>query len=324
MTLQPHTTGDWWTIAHKPELPELPLLSTEFTSTPEHTRSEPCDQAANGVWQLWACVRRTRVGRLLVNWESDELLRPEWKLTGRVIRADRTAGESMVDWHGEEFLQSPFVVKHDSRYWMIYGGYDRGVDIHGNPTSNYDLQEKQSCLMTSVDGIEWQRHRDGLGRSRVFMGPGSVRDQCVVNLGGAWYVYYAGHHDQNRDKAAIYARTSPDLLHWSDWRIVENNTADTRHFECESPAVVERDGIYYLFRTHGPRHGSYVFASTDPLDFGTGYATESSPTFVCHLPVIAPEVIVDEQGSEYLSRIDDPCEGYAVRLCRLRWDERGR
>ncbi len=323
--LKPSLVGEWWTIAPKPDLPELPVLSTNYGSDSPRGRNEPCDhcvyRAADGTWQLWACVRRTPVGRLLVNWESDEIARPNWRRTGRLIRAERSVGESVVDWHGEEFLQSPFVVQHDGRYYMFYGGYDTGTDRDGNPTDDYSLQEKQTCLMVSPDGIGWERHRGSHGLSRVFVGPGAVRDQCVARFGDTWYIYYAGHHDQDRTRAAIYARTSIDLVHWSDWRIVEDNTAGKRRFQPESPFVVERQGRYYLFRTHGPRHGCYVFVSDDPLDFGSGCATEESPHFVCHLPIIAPEIVVGSDGSEYISRIDDPVNGYSVRLCRLGWQQ---
>jgi hypothetical protein len=323
--MTPVLEGDWWTIAQRPSLDQLPLLSHNYHTADNRGRNQPCDhciyQAADGTWQLWACVRRTRVGRLLVNWESDELSRPQWRLSGRVIRADSSAGESMVDWQGEEFLQSPYVVKHDGRYFMFYGGYDTGVDADGAPTIDYGPAEKQTSLMLSDDGITWERYRNADGLSRVFAGPGAVRDQCVARFNGLWHMYYAGHHDRDRARSAIYGRTSTDLYHWSDWRIVESNTADRRHITPESPMVVQRDGRYYLFRTHGPRHGTYVFVSDDPLDFGHGHATESSPHFVTHLPVIAPEILTDEQGNEYISRIDDPVHGYCVRLCRLTWRE---
>jgi hypothetical protein len=324
--LRPAIVEPWWTIGPKPSLDgDLPLLSHDYPSATERERCQPNDhcifRAANSTWQLWACVRRTPVGRLFVNWESQRLTDSPWRRTGRLIRADRSAGESMVDWHGEEFLQSPFVVQQGQRFVMLYGGYDSGVDQFGGPTDSYDQVEKQTCMMVSTDGIAWQRHRDPDGHSRVFVGPGAVRDQCVVKFGALWHAYYAGHHDEDRSRAAIYVRTSPDLLRWSPWRIAEGNTADTDSFIPESPFVVFREGHYYLFRTHGPRHGTYVFRSLDPLDFGTGHATESSPAFVCHLPVIAPEIVVDHDGAEYISRIDDPLVGYQVRLARLRWEQ---
>jgi len=320
---KPIPEGRWWTVATRPALDNLPLISEDYQSTEPRRRNEPCDhtlyQASDGTWQLWACVRNTRVGRLLVNWESDDLTRSDWRLTGRHIRADRGAGESIVAWHGQEFLQSPFVVRHEGRYWMFYGGYDTGTDLNGNPTDDYSLQEKQTCLMLSSDGIAWERYHGNDGFSRVFVGPGAVRDQCVARFAGRWFIYYSGHHGQDRTNAAIYGRTSDDLVNWSCWSIVEQNTRDSRRFMPESPFVVERDGRYYLFRTHGPRHGCFVFVSDDPLDFGRDQPTERSPHFVCHLPAIAPEIVVDAEGNEYISRIDDPRRGFCVRLCRLKW-----
>ncbi len=325
--LRPCIDGPWWEIAPKPVLEDrLPVLSADYPNADERQRNQPNDhhlfQAADGTWHLWACVRRTPVGRLLVNWEADSLETSPWRLTGRLIRADREAGESMVDWQGEEFLQSPYVVRANDRYYLFYGGYDTGTDSDGAPTNDYTRAEKQICLMTSVDGRAWERHRDGHGRSRVFAGPGAARDECVVRFGDTWYMYYTGHHDRDRRRAAIYVRTSADLLTWSDWRIAERNTADERSFIPESPVVVRRGGAYYLFRTHGPRHGTYVFRSDDPLDFGSDCPTERSPHFVCRLPIVAPEIVTDENGAEYITRIDDAVHGYRIRMARLRWSER--
>jgi hypothetical protein len=324
--LRPVIDSDWWLIAPKPNLDDtLPLLSHDYAELEEDAKNQPNDhhifQATDGSWQLWACVRRSPVGRLLVNWQGDSLEQGPWQLTGRMIRADRTAGESVVDWHGEEFLQSPYIVKHNGLYHMFYGGYDTGTDSDGNPTTGYDRAQKQTSLQTSPDGIEWTRHADSNGMSRVFVGPGAVRDQCVVKFGDTWHIYYAGHHDGDRATAATYVRTSKDLIGWSDWRIAEMNTADNGGFIPESPVVVERGGSYYLFRTHGPRHGTYVFRSSDPCSFGEGDATEESPNFVCHLPTIAPEIIVDSDGREYLTRIDDLEHGYRIRMAKLSWVE---
>lgn len=326
LKLRPRIDGPWWVIAPKPSLDDrLPLLSTDYPSAGERERNQPNDhhlfQAADGSWQLWACVRRTPVGRLLVNWEADSLDASPWRLSGRVIRADRDAGESMVEWHGEEFLQSPYVVHENGRYFLFYGGYDTGRDSDGEPTDDYDRVEKQICLMTSSDGHRWERHCDARGRSRVCAGPGAARDECIVRFGDIWYMYYTGHHDRNRNQGAIYVRTSEDLIHWSHWRIAEQNTADERPFIPESPVVVQRGGAYYLFRTHGPRHGTYVFRSDDPLDFGCGCATERSPHYVCHLPIIAPEIVTDAGGAEYITRIDDAVHGYRIRMARLTWTE---
>ncbi len=59
---------------------------------------------------------------------------------------DKSAGESQVEWQGQEFIQSPYVAKHNGTWFMYYGGYDSGLDRFGNPAdaaANYDRSEKQ-------------------------------------------------------------------------------------------------------------------------------------------------------------------------------------
>lgn len=122
--------------------------------------------------------------------------------------------------------------------------------------------------------------------------------------------------------AAIYVRTSKDLILWSDWKIAHYDTdygGRKSAFIPESPVVVFRDGYYYLFRTHGKESGAYVFRSTDPMDFGIG--DDAPDKYVTRLPVIAPEIIMDGEGNEYISKINDEAHGYGIRLCRLRWEE---
>ena len=314
--LQPVVQGDWWLIGQAPDLRRvLPAINVD---TP--FKREPNDhcifQSPDGAWHLWACVRRTEVGRCLCHWEAARLTDSPWRFTGDIIRADRTAGESCVAWHGQEFLQSPFVVHHRGTWFMTYGGYAIGVDPAGAPTTDYSRMENQVSLMTSPDARTWTRHRDALGRSRIFAGPGAVRDQYLVNFDGVWHIYYAGHHDRDRNTAGIYVRTSRDLLHWSPWKIAHFDRAPgVTPFIPESPVVVFRDGYYYLFRTHGPEGGTYVYRSDDPCDFGVG---DPRGKFVCRLPgIIAPELVSDRRGNEYISNICNPRGGYAIHLCRL-------
>jgi hypothetical protein len=319
--MKPRMTGDWWMAAPRPHLSDrLPDLAQDLGDWATPKRNQPNDhtiyQSADGRWQLWACVRNTEVGRLLVNWSADCITDSPWRLTGQLIRADRTAGESMVDWRGQEFLQSPFVVRHQGTYYMFYGGYDTGTDAHGRPTTDYGEQEKQICLMTSPDGVHWTRHRDARGHSRLFAGPGAVRDPCVMRHGDCWYIYYAGHHDADRDRSALYVRTSTDLLTWSDWSVAQYDPG--WQFIPESPFVVERGGWFYLFRTHGAEPGTRVFRSADPLHFE---ADEGQA--VCRFPsVIAPEVVVGQDGREFISNIclpERPDMPYGIRLRRLEW-----
>jgi len=92
-------------------------------------------------------------------------------------------------------------------------------------------------------------------------------------------------------------------------------------YMAESPAVVEKDGLYYLFLTENYQKGrSYVFCSDDPTDFGVEGSDDYDVNryFVGMIPVAAPEIIVDEKtGQEYITTCIDLSGG--VRMHRLKW-----
>jgi hypothetical protein len=322
--LKPVIEEPWWIIAPSPDFSEqLPHLN-EIRPYLHEVNDHTVFQDADGVWHLWACVRHTPVGRCLANWHSKSLADSPWELTGQIIRCDRNAGESLVDWKGQEFLQSPHVVHHNGIWHMFYGGYDTGLIADGCSPDDYAAAEKQISLMTSPDGKNWKRHRNNEGKSRVFHGPGATRDEFVIRINGLWHMYYTGHLNCDVQREAILCRTSPDLLTWSDWTVV--HYADENHRirkGCESPLVIERGGYFYLFRSGGyvgDGNGSTsVFRSEDPLNFGN--AGNPDDWYVCNLPAHAPEVITDADGQDYITRIDNPANNYdGLRMARLRWE----
>jgi hypothetical protein len=147
-------------------------------------------------------------------------------------------------------------------------------------------------------------------------GPGSgTRDPMVLRVGDHWVAYdsaFPGGHD------GVYARTSTDLLHWSDSQLVAEggDASGDDPYSAECPFVVHRadTGLYYLFRTqrYGPNMQTSVYVSPDPMYFGV----HDDCDFVMHLPVAAPE-IVEYQGDTYIASLRPTLDG--IHIAHLSW-----
>src|SRR5512145_2214402 len=125
--LRPTLAGEFWLIGPAPDIPGLYL-------TDPLTRPECVDhhlyRGLDGAWHLWACIRGTVTGRILHHWEGERLDRGPWRPTGESLRPDRSAGESIADWEGQEWIQSPFVVRDHAHFYFFYGGHSTGLDRH--------------------------------------------------------------------------------------------------------------------------------------------------------------------------------------------------
>jgi hypothetical protein len=284
-------------------------------------------QDMDGLYHLWGCVRATAVGRIFYHWEADDVRQSPWRDTGEIIRVDRDAGESIDDWWGEEWIQSPYFVKVDGMYYMFYGTHRAGIDASGErvpahrPEQGADPSLFQICLMTSRDGKTWHRHRNADGTSRLFMGPGETRDPCLIRIDGVWHLYYAGYFDYEKPEegAGFAVRTSKDLINWSDWRLVHRDPRyGSGRVDAECPFVLEKAGYFYLFRTiNYCKALTLVFRSDDPYDFGIG---DAGSNLVGRLPCAAPEFYAID-GQEYVSSSHAP--QFGEQMCRLKWVDDG-
>ena len=303
--LTPVIDGDLWHIGDNPDLGELDDDDQEIV---DHA----IWQSDDGRWHLWACIRKTKIGRLLYAWEGESLETPNWEPKGIAMRAKEEFGESIDDWNGEEWIQAPYVFKENDLYYMVYGGH------------RTESGECQICLATSKDGREFTRHSNALGQSRLFVGPGQARDPMVIKVNGTYYCYYTGNaHDiakkgpQPDQIGRIYCNTSPDLLHWYEPDAVAwGGKGGAGRTSAECPFVVEKSGYYYLFRTsnYAPPAKCHVYRSEDPLDFGQGDDSKQITT----LRASATEIIQSD-SSYYISTVEDLQGG--VQLAKLDWEE---
>ena len=355
--LRPVLDGDWWLVGARPQLgalkgqlnelppgPDIDQFAKDFglseaerrqveemaESMQDYARNTDevvahhAFQAADGIWHLWAGIRRTAAGKIIYHWSSDDFFRSPWTDTGQIMRCDRGAGECMSPLDNGEGIHALCFVQHADTWYMFYTTDGIGEDRFGQPISATGGGFKamtdevwQIGLMTSTDGRTWNRYRNDAGHSRVFTGPGNARDPYVLNIGGTWYLYYAAFEAHPLRGGGIYVRTSSDLLHWSDYRLVHRDATrgGPLTWSHETPLVVYRDGYYYLFRTENYYTPvSHVYRSEDPLDFGIDDGGEK---YVTSLACACPKTYVIG-AAEYVSSNHNTTRG--VEMCGLQWE----
>lgn len=286
--LVPRISGEWWTIAGNPDLGELSASD-----------QEPVDfaiwQAADGTWQIWSCIRRTREEgrtRLFHGWEGKRLADTNWAPTGIVMRANPELGETPGG------IQAPYVFRHGGIYQMFYG----------------DMAN--ICVATSRHGKGFTRELQANGRPSLFSegADANARDPMLLKIDETWYCYYSAH---SAGKGAVYCRTSRDLRTWSDsTKVAAGGEAGEGPFSAECPFVVETaPGQFYLFRTqaYGTNAITRVYHSNDPMNFGIG---QDAQHLVTTLPVAAPEIFFHE-GDCYIASLLPTLDG--IRVARLEW-----
>lgn len=200
---------------------------------------------------------------------------------------------------------APCVIAHDGLYYMFYGP---------SPTK----------LAVSFDSGDW------FGQEVFLRGNPPMachRDHFVLRRpGGGFVMYVSGVH---AGKSAISCLVSDDLLHWDfcGFALTSGEAAPLNPSwgAFESPFVVEKDGVFYLFTTYTDcskptYHDTLVFASGDPLSFGC-YGAPDGAQPVTRLHCHAPE-IVQENGSWYITTCGWRGSSFAkgkVQIAALDW-----
>jgi hypothetical protein len=291
----PEIEGDWWQVAGNPDLGEL---SSE--------EQQPVDfgiwQAADGSWQIWSCIRKTKEKghtRLFHRWEGKSIDQRNWEPKGIAMRADKLLGEAAGG------LQAPYVIKQNDKYYMFYGDWNR------------------ICLAESDDGKEFRRViKDDTPALFGDMSETNTRDPMLIQHNKLWYCYYTAHPNNH---GAIYVRTSKDFYGWSASTRVSYGGSPGKGelWFAECPHVVELNtDEFFLFRTYS--YGNYksgklisppktnVYRSHNPYDFGI----DSDEYLVAHLAVAAPEII-NHNGAWYIASLMPDLAG--IRIARMKW-----
>jgi len=163
----------------------------------------------------------------------------------------------------ERGIFAPYVLAAGSRSYMYYAGHNMaGAQV--------------MCLATSDDLVHWERspHNPILVPSQSWAywseaAATSCRDAHVLPHEDHGYImYWVGDMKEPRSHSCVAASVSRDLVHWQEiGPVMIRHHSDLEAINCktESPCVIRRDDLYFLFYRHG--NGTKVCVSRDALDF---------------------------------------------------------
>lgn len=286
----PVIDGAFWRIGEAPDLDSLngPDLKKQ------HVVDHGFVKDVNGKWHLWACMRGTKVSRLLYGWEGESLTDGKlWNQVGVVARALPEWNEQVSE--GREQIQAPYFRKVGDVYFCFYNS--AGIRV-----------------MTSENGADYKRLPIKDGSNLLYEKGG--RDVMIIDEKDS-YLSYSTISTVARDgwtRGFVSLRTSKDLVKWSDYTIVsEGGRAGNGPVSAESPFVQKYNGYYFLFRSSSSTGTCFVYRSKDPYNFGVN----NDEKLIAELPVWAPEII--QEGEEWF--ISDIADFQGVKIARLKWEE---
>ena len=174
-----------------------------------------------------------------------------WEILPPVITAEKGGHDSHQVW-------APGVFSWNGRWWMFYTGV------------NYEISQCH-CLAVSDDLYTWEK----IDPRPLMIPPAwtgwkkdqwsDCRDDMVfADDDGRMYLYYCTTHfdEQGQRRTAVGMMSSREPYHWQDegWLTLEGCK-----MAPESPYVIKRNGLYYLFYTNCEHFGTCYACSEHPL-----------------------------------------------------------
>ena len=250
---------------------------------------------ADGAWHLFGITHADPANPL----DEDNFAHATSEILTRFPWEKHDYALSVVEDPWNEFhLWAPHVIKHDGTYYMYYCCGDEDHDTY------------KIHLATSEDLWSWERHE----KNPMVIDGYAARDPMILKLGNEWIMYYTANSEPTGGNHIVACRTSTDLINWGERKTVFTDPKIGKGGgPTESPFVVQRDDLYYLFI--GPRGGyvgTDVFVSKDPFHWDL-------ENKVGHIDSHAAEVIRDRDGKWYVSHCGWGKGG--VYLAPLYWND---
>jgi len=261
MTTQQHTLkerGATPLVALRPErelltVGEFKLIYDQGVGEPQrwYINDHCIIRGHDGLWHMFGITNTEPLApmqeRVLAHATSPNLTDSPWKKEPFALAIDES--------HGEIHLWAPCCVRHDGLYYLY-------VCVGYRDNSRYMIH-----LYTSTDLYNWTRHP----ANPMVVDGYDARDPHIIRLDdGRWVMYYTATSEPHGGNHIVAAVTSKDLIHWGDRRVVfTDEEKGTFGGSTESPFVVRRGDVYYLFICNNDRRRRYdatdVYASTDPF-----------------------------------------------------------
>jgi len=179
---------------------------------------------------------------------------------------------------------APCVINKDENYYMFYGP---------SPTS----------LAVSFDMYEWFGTNVTLKNEPLM---GAHRDHFVLKTDDKYLMYVVGIYNK---RGAVSCFSSVDLITWDfeGYALTSGKDAPLTPAwgAMESPYVVYKEGLYYLFVTYTDCSddtycNTMVFCSEDPKSFGEYNGDNGGVNPITVLNAHAPEIL-QENGRYYIT-----------------------
>lgn len=157
---------------------------------------------------------------------------------------------------------APYIIRESGRYYLFYSSDNAEGAQYLNLATSDDLdtwvRHPANPILTPP---EWALWDSGIGCS--------CRDAHVIQSDEFGYLlYYVADLPEEPPQSCIAVARSRDLVHWeASVPVLSRRHSELEAFVCktESPCVVERNGLYYLFYRHG--NGTKFAVSSTPLSW---------------------------------------------------------
>jgi len=291
---------------------EKPVISGEFVhifnpndtrfkeDTTWYTNDHTFIKDQDGTWHAYGIighhpVRPWDIETRFFHITASSITQEKWLDQGYAMTAEEGV---------ERVLWAPYAIQDKGIFYLFYN--------IGNMQKNAPNEASwgQLCIASSNDLYHWTRYP----LNPIFSDPGHARDSYVMKHKGKYYYYYTRTFNEVDHRSAVAVRTGPDLFHWSGPKLVHVQPFRVNWGgDAESPFVVYRKGIFYLFvcRAMTEYNQTDVYWSTDPENFPSG-------NLVTTLPVHAAEIIYDKKAGWFISNTGWDKKG--LYLAPLKWE----